>query len=138
MWISQALKQEDATLSISEKDKFNELTTDDKYTVVYIKIRTIINPDKYSMFTHDSYLFLTEGEKVILSYNNNRLIINKDLTEEHKEVAHKVNMALSTVLDLYISHDDFAIDFDTNSIYIGKAANDYVNSLVLESERILH
>lgn len=133
MWTSRKVKAEDVTPSIKT---LNELTKEDRLTVAYIKLKELLTPEQ-DVIIYDEYLLVvnTSFTQADFAYKDKEIVINLAASNN---VVTQVNLFVGRLevlfnQDINVITDIFIIDNASKSIYIGKAAHDFMTA-----ERILH
>lgn len=116
------------------------LSIKDKQTVVYIKLKELIT-DEQEILLYDEYILVadTSFTQVDFAYKDDAIIINFTCPHYVRKQVLSLRDTLTVLFNkpIKIVEDLFVVDNDTRSIYIGKAAHDFMTA-VKNEERILH
>lgn len=137
-------KNQESTGDLFEHGHFAN-DKDTVITVAYIKVNELLDKTKYSVYISDDYLFIVNTilQQVVMAFHNNEIVANTLLKNEaDKDLVFAVHDTLAPYFSGQIDlvKDYFAIDIESKSVYIGKAALDYINDIedAKNEERIFH
>lgn len=115
------------------------LSAPDRQTITYIKAKSLIDLSKHMIYRDNDMLFLVNkvSQEVILSHENDKFYLNKELSKADFNLAMDLKDLLDSYFRINILYEDFAVDLDTGVIYIGQGAIDYKEDLI-HDDRVLN